>query len=106
MWLSARRDELASRSRRRHVRMARHARRHRCRDGTLVAAGGMGIYDSAGTWTSQDRGDTWVGHPNEDQLFTNGTIQGLAVFGDKVLAVGSLGDNASIWVGTVGETGG
>jgi hypothetical protein len=75
-------------------------------DGTLVAGGGHAIYDSAGTWTSQDRGDTWVGHPNEDNLFSNGTIQGLAVLGDKVLAVGSHDGDASVWVGTVDDTDG
>ena len=75
-------------------------------DGPLVAAGGMGIYDSAGTWTSQDSGDTWVAHPNEDNLFSNGTIQGLAVFGDNVLAVGSLDEDAAIWVGTWNGAGG
>lgn len=69
-------------------------------NGTLVAGGGHAIYDSAGTWTSQDRGDTWVGHPNEDDLFSNGTIQGLEVLGDKVLAVGSLDGDAAVWVGT------
>jgi hypothetical protein len=69
-------------------------------DGMLVAGGGSGAYESAGTWTSQDRGDTWVGHPNEDRLFSVGTIQGLAVFGDNVLAVGSVGGDAAVWVGT------
>jgi len=77
-------------------------------DGTLVAGGGMFGYDTAGTWTSQDRGDTWVMHPYEP--FLKGTIQGLAVFGDKVLAVGSHsgGDffDASVWVGTVNDTDG
>jgi hypothetical protein len=66
-------------------------------------------YDTAGTWTSQDRGDTWVQHPEEP--FLNGTIQGLAVFGDKVLAVGShrSGDDpfdAAVWVGTVNDNDG
>jgi hypothetical protein len=75
-------------------------------DGTLVAGGGHAIYDSAGTWTSQDRGDTWVGHPNEDNLFGEATIQGLAVFGDNVLAVGSHSGNASVWVGMVNDTDG
>jgi hypothetical protein len=76
-------------------------------DGTLVAGGGMFNYDAAGTWTSQDSGDTWVMHPYEP--FLNGTIQGLAVFGDKVLAVGShRGDSfdAAVWVGTVNDTDG
>jgi len=77
-------------------------------DGTLVAGGGRFIFDTAGTWTSQDRGDTWVMHPYEP--FLKGTIQGLAVFGDKVLAVGSHsgGDffDASVWVGTVNDTDG
>jgi hypothetical protein len=45
-------------------------------------------------------------HPNEDNLFSNGTIQGLAVFGDNVLAVGSFGDDAAVWVGTVDDTDG
>lgn len=80
-------------------------------DGTLVAGGGMFLYDAAGTWTSQDRGDTWVKHPHDDNLFLNGTIQGLAVFGDKVLAVGSHdggGDffDAAVWVGTLNNTDG
>ena len=75
-------------------------------DGMLVAGGGMPVYDSAGTWTSQDRGETWVGHPNEDNLFSIGTIQGLAVFGDNVLAVGSLGQDASVWVGRGNDTDG
>ena len=77
-------------------------------DGTLVAGGGMFNYDAAGTWTSQDRGDTWVMHPYEP--FLKGTIQGLAVFDDKVLAVGShRGDSffdAAVWVGTVNDTDG
>jgi hypothetical protein len=58
-----------------------------------------------------------VKHPHEDpddphdNLFLNGTIQGLAVFGDKVLAVGSYsggGDffDAAVWVGTVNDTDG
>jgi hypothetical protein len=74
-------------------------------DGTLVAGGGVFPYDG-GTWTSQDRGDTWAGRPYEDGLF--GMIRGLAVFGDKVLAVGSHGGNvdASVWVGTVNDTDG
>jgi hypothetical protein len=78
-------------------------------DGTLVAGGGMFHYDWAGTWTSQDRGDTWVWHDEDDPQFSHATIQGLAVFGDKVLAVGSIrGDtiDAAVWVGTVNDTDG
>jgi hypothetical protein len=75
-------------------------------EGMLVAGGGSHVYDSAGTWTSQDRGDTWVGHPNEDRLFSVGTIQGLAVFGDNVLAVGSLGGDAAVWIGAGNDTDG
>lgn len=78
-------------------------------DGTLVAGGGMFNFDTAGTWISQDSGDTWVMHPYDP--FLKGTIQGLAVFGDKVLAVGSHsggGDffDAAVWVGTVNDTDG
>ena len=75
-------------------------------DGALVAGGGMHLYERAGTWTSRDNGDTWVGHPNEDDLFSNGTIQGISVFGDTVLAVGSLDDDASVWVGAIRNTDG
>jgi hypothetical protein len=75
-------------------------------DGTLVAGGGMFIYGEAGTWISRDGGDTWVGFPNEDGLFNNGTIQGVAVFDDSVFAVGSLDGNASVWIGTVNDTDG
>jgi hypothetical protein len=78
-------------------------------DGTLVAGGGMFHYSTAGTWISQNSGNTWVMHPYEP--FLNGTIQGLAVFGDKVLAVGSYDDggdffDAAVWVGTLNDTDG
>jgi hypothetical protein len=78
-------------------------------DGTLVAGGGMFSYSTAGTWISQNSGNTWVMHPYEP--FLNGTIQGLAVFGDKVLAVGSYDDggdffDAAVWVGTLNDTDG
>lgn len=38
-------------------------------DGMLVAGGGMPVYDSAGTWTSQDRGGNLGGAPQRRQSF-------------------------------------
>jgi hypothetical protein len=83
--------------------------------GDVVAAGGMLGYVTAGVWTSRDGGDTWTQHPSDITLFGAesgradvglGSIQGLALFGDSVLAVGTFDSDAAVWVGTWTDAGG
>jgi len=83
----------------------------------LVAAGGMLLYVTAGAWTSPDGGNTWIEHPYEDTLFgakpgsrsdagSPASIQGLAMFDESVIGVGTFDTDAAVWIGTWTDTGG
>jgi hypothetical protein len=80
-------------------------------EGVLVAGGGLVRYESAGTWTSQDDGNTWSSYPHDDNLLGGepnsraddetigpASIKGLSTFGGNVVAVGSFDGDAAVWI--------
>jgi hypothetical protein len=92
-------------------------------DGRLVAVGTW--YDvfnvnTAHMWSSQDNGDTWFrfwvadrmlygGKPEsreEAEAFGPAVIQAVASLGGEAIAVGYMGDDAAVWIGSWDGRGG
>lgn len=86
-------------------------------DGRLVAVGlwyGGFQEVTAYMWSSQDHGDTWIQNSGNDRALYGGipesreeaeafgpaTIQAVTSLGGEAIAVGYMGDDAAVWIGT------